>query len=66
MHMDSETRNYFMKIEINNELDDILKEIMQVVQAGFLKIIEKQKRLHISNIPFSYREPDLMKLFEVF
>ncbi|KAG5671078.1 hypothetical protein PVAND_001292 [Polypedilum vanderplanki] len=66
MHMDPETRNYFMKIEINKELDDILKEIMQVVKAGFLNIIDNQKRLHISNIPFSYREPDLMKLFEPF
>lgn len=55
------SKYYFLSYEIIN----FFFYSQNVVESGFQELLGKFKRLHISNIPFSFREADLIALFRV-
>ncbi|CAG9799098.1 unnamed protein product [Chironomus riparius] len=59
-------RNCIINNELNKEYEELAREIDHVVQSGFQEILGNYKRLHISNIPFSFREADLIALFRCY
>ncbi|XP_070496395.1 RNA binding protein fox-1 homolog 3-like [Chironomus tepperi] len=59
-------RNCIINNELNQEYEELAREINHVVQSGFQELLGTFKRLHVSNIPFSFREADLIALFRRF
>lgn len=57
--VDVSTFKWFFNTIVN------LQKFQYLVRTGFQELLGPYKRLHISNIPFIFRESDLIALFKV-